>query len=74
MAAEKDLPTTGENSADSPEAGSAHQETMDRFKAALEAKRAGKHGGGGGTQDRDALSGHAKDGAHGHKVFRRKSG
>ncbi len=50
------------------------QDTRERFRAALEAKRAGQRGGGAGARERDALAGHAKDGAHGHKVFRRKSG
>lgn len=50
------------------------QDTKERFRAALEAKRAGQKGKGAGAQDRDSLAGHAKDGAHGHKVFRRKSG
>jgi len=50
------------------------QATKERFKAALEAKRAGQRGGGAGAQERDSLAAHAKDGAHGHKVFRRKSG
>jgi len=50
------------------------QDTKERFRAALEAKRAGQKGKGAGAQDRDSLAGHAKDGAHGQKMFRRKSG
>ncbi|PWD50038.1 hypothetical protein C8046_04480 [Serinibacter arcticus] len=55
-------------------AGAPTDDVKERFRAALEAKRAGQQTRGGGAQDRDQLAGHAKDGAHGHKVFRRKSG
>ena len=54
--------------------GAPSADAKERFRAALEAKRAGQHGGASGTKDRDTLAGHAKDGAHGHRVFRRKSG
>lgn len=44
-----------------------------KFRAALDAKKAsGTNGVGGRTSGK--VNGHAHDSAHGHKVFRRKSG
>lgn len=54
--------------------GAPTADAKERFRAALEAKRAGQHARTSSTTDRDTLAGHAKDGAHGHRVFRRKSG
>ena len=77
-------PTTGSTPQDSPEnaatpepsaeATAAADDVKARFRAALEAKQSAQHrdlGGGGG---RTRLEGHGKDGSHGHRVFRRKSG
>ncbi|HCX84143.1 MAG TPA: hypothetical protein DHV14_03185 [Micrococcales bacterium] len=56
------------------EAAAVPEDVKAKFREALEAKKAGQHAAGAKGHGHDALEGHANDGGHGHKVFRRKSG
>lgn len=59
---------------DAATARSPEEETKAKFRAALEAKKNRRSGTQGAARSGGGLEGHAHDSAHGHKVFRRKSG
>lgn len=65
---------TDASSPQSDQPGPVEEDAKAKFRAALDAKQAGARRQGTAGRNQGSVNGHAHDAAHGHKVFRRKSG